>query len=433
MTTNNVKTANDMPFGKLCNSTIQFRSRFVDRFGLKTNSELRKVLLSTFVKFNSLPFGQAFNILFSLLYGEAEDKKKALNSLGLGAEGDNVTSTAEQVSALAYELRYQYSLYHTEFLKVKENSRYQKELEALKKRLSNDPLLYYRAATACQRVIKDYPYQVESILTMLNKNAFHGLKDMGHNHKSASLLKDYAKEIATLLEAMYNAYKEEQDTIAKEQEKANAGATPLAGLAQKLKENGIVLPDECEPISDETPVSTEPPISAEPYIASEETQRIIEYEGTFNSYFKADKSLKLAWLKELRSFGFDLNKVIDNEDSIRELLGVIEELVYEPRDWYLNAQNNFDLSVISLAIQLDIDKSVIIQNLDTFIQYMDGQLVALQKLFSLGFDLNKIVSNLGNLEALVEDYNALERARKNLEKSKVDFGEVCRKFEMGMK
>lgn len=343
MITSNVKTTNIMPFGKLCNSTIQFRNRFVDRFGLKTNSELRKVLNSTFVKFNSLPFGQAFNIIFSLLYGEAEDKKKALNSLGLGAEGDNVTFTAEQVSALAYELRYQYSLYHPKFLKVKEESRYQKELEALKKRLSNDSLLYYRAATACQRVIKDYPSEVEAIVNTLNKDAFHGLKDMGHNHKSASLLKDYAKEIATLLEAMYNAYKEEQDTIANEQEKANAGATPLAGLAQKLEENGIVLPDECEPISDETPVSTETPISAEPYVASHGTLMYIEHKGSFNAYFEADDAKKLGWLKDLRRFGFDLNKIIDNESSIHELLEANEELVQKPRIKYLEAQYDFNL------------------------------------------------------------------------------------------
>lgn len=334
-------------------NNIKFRTSFINTFGLSDNVERKERFEKIFQSFGEKTFNEATKILIKLLYGTDEEKESALNIMGLtmnpkfqpkGIEADillleddepqnNSNIIAEEkIATLANELRFQYQKKHPAFLQVQCNDeRYIKELDALKKSMSNDPLLFFRAVEFCRRVSETKPQADYCIKLMRSEKAneqFNGLRNMGHNKMFAALLEPYSRQIADLLESMSKIHEEDKLLMAE----PNLGSTPFAGLAEMLQNEGITLSDdqqaqmpEAEQTSIEEEALTSPLAETENLEISTSVRNYTQNRELIETYFSG--SYDKETLKALRSAGIDLNEICDKEELIISLFENQDEMV----------------------------------------------------------------------------------------------------------
>lgn len=336
---------------------IKFRTSFINAFGLNDNAERKERFTEIFLKFGEKSFYEATQILIKLLYGTDEENESSLNIIGLtknsefkpegidadillledeepqSNDGKNIVD-GSKIATLANELRYQYQKMHPTFLQFQCNDeRYIEKLNALKKCMSNNPVLFFRAAEFCERVSKTKPQADYCIKLMRSEKAneqFNGLRNMGHNKMFAALLEPYSRQIADLLESMSKVHEEDKLLMAE----PNLGSMPFAGLAEMLQNEGITLSDDKQaqmPEAEQTSIEeealalTSPLTETENLEISTNVRNYTQNRELIETYFSG--SYDKETLKALRSAGIDLNEICDKEELIISLFENQDEMV----------------------------------------------------------------------------------------------------------
>lgn len=268
-------------------------------------------------------------------------KAKSLQKLGL-VEGD---ISFEELIPFRNELRYQYQQNHSDFMKLEAG-------EAFK--ALQDKAGVIEACTVydhCILKLHGETEEVDRIVFLLESekenNQFGGVRELDFKKDEATYLKPYFKEIADLFKA-----------LVEEKRQNEAEDKPLAGLADKLREAGKVLPeiqadvkpaiadtvseDICEKadvvynsnLCESRDVTTKGPVPEEPahetdiqnakenYFKRLTVHEVLDHKKLFVAFIEGDMNMLL----EFGKLRYDLNEILANKQAISDLLSAARVL-----------------------------------------------------------------------------------------------------------
>ena len=201
---------------------VRFTDESVAKLNLDRNITLRNFFTNACINFRHYSAASASKTLFNLFYGDSLSRYDIIDKLfkinpriydsSFFEQGPvfNIHDlTKEQLQVLIKEFLYQYSAAHPDFLVIESHPEYEKELNDLKTLMSNDPILLYKAVEMCKLVSQCHKDYVSTCFTrLMSTNTTYqmcGLKQIGYNFQNRILLLPYAREIGTLLMAIYNS------------------------------------------------------------------------------------------------------------------------------------------------------------------------------------------------------------------------------------
>lgn len=245
---------------------IKFRGKFLKQIGDGKEKEIQAFQKACLV-FLDLYAGDALKSLWAMSFKESQEN--SLNALGLTASKVASSNTLvyipqELVIPLRNELRYQYKAVHENFLRLDCPDEYVKAYNDFTKVIGMDEILSASILIRCICFItlnQNNTSWISKTIYLLGSTGkenllYGGLKNICLKTYEAKTLFDKAPCISKFLENLWDIsretplpspnslFKKDEENVSKETLPKLNWNTPFAGLAEMLKANGVVLPDE---------------------------------------------------------------------------------------------------------------------------------------------------------------------------------------------
>lgn len=342
---------------------VRFSKEAVQQLGLDKNPNFRNNLTNAVINLRCYSFSAATQFFFCLYYGAKEERENTFLKLfepskPYDQEGFISTNqseyiksfSTEQYTILANELLMKYKEANPRFLDANKHPECKKEFNSLKKALAEHPILLYRTIYLCEQVYTSSDFVKECLHYLLSekdREQIDGLKMLGYNFSYRTQLRPFAKEIGLFLQAMHNAYEEEQKLLAARRDEGfNTPFSELSDLLKKMQsqaKSGVEdsttnqnsdIPATVQHIAEQT----SPAEMLQNYHLSEELSAFLDNKSLIAKHIPRSEEL---WecLQALRKLGIDLNRLIDCEDYLFPILEAHDNLQKAYNAWQKNKQN----------------------------------------------------------------------------------------------